>query len=647
MNLALRILGVAIFVSAVAGASFGALQAFDRNPSLATVEATAPGNTPVTLLSGGSTPTSIGLQNTGDTNLTVTAASGTDGFTFAPARDSLRLPAGATRQLRGTLSADGAPLGATKVTIEVLDATTDRRIAKTTFKVKVIEGGSAQLTMDPTLPAALPGQNLTLQAEATNPIPTQQTFNFTATGANATVEPASVDVQPNGTGSTTVTAQVPSTASGTISITLTATTASGDAADVTTRVPVLGSGEIAVGAVFEDLVVRPGNRYRVPLLVVSNLADPAPVSVEGENVVGSDIGTAQPADALGGFATLEVPSSASGTLTETLTLTVGDATRQIELSIDTQPTGETASQGMQASVDYVGQLSDGRVFDTSVPEVAHGPFPKSDTFRLRPGLAPIPVQVTPNPRRMIPGFVDAVRGMAVNETQTVVIPPSEAYGPVRTHENLSATTEIQRENSVTRLLEDIPRNRVPPSFDIKNASEGDILTYETTTGNVTITFQFELVEKGEQTVTLKRVAEVGDTTTFYAPWPNQTEVVKVNETTIVYRTTPPEDAGNFTWDAQQGTHEAAWENATTVKSVNETTIVLLHQPEEGITYEAQTGGRFGQTKTYRVEDVNQTTVHVSTPNDHPLAGKTLTFTITVQDVQEPPQRSRMPIGGGR
>lgn len=648
MNLALRILGVAIFVSAVAGASFGAFQAFDRDPGFRSVELTAPSDTPVTVVSGGSSSVTIGVENTGDVNGTLNFRSATDGFTFKARNAPLTVNAGQTSRAAGVLTASGASVGTTDLTIQAVDANSGDTVSQVSFKVKVLEGGIGEVTLDPTLPAAIPGGNVTLQASADNPVATQQTYNFSATGASATVEPASTDVPANGTGRTTVTAQVPAGASGSVSITLTVT-ADGSSQEATAEVPVLGAGEIAVGAVEDSYVVRPGNRFTVPVLVVSNLDEPRDISASGADVVATNFTQVEPQDAAGGFATLKVPSTASGTVSRTISISVGDQTREVSVQIDTDPSGEVASVGKQAQVDYVGRLIDGKVFDTSVRDVAHGPFEKSSSFRLRSGLAPIPVRISENPQRMIAGFVDAVNGMSVGESKSIVLSPSEAYGPVRTHENLSATSEIDRTNEVPRNLDQIPKQRVPPSFDIENATEGDILTFETTAGDEKVVFEFKLVRKGERTVDLQRMAEVGDTTTFYGPWPNATEVTAVNETRIEYTTTPPEDIGNFTWDAQPDSHQASWENATTVQSVNETTIVLHHQPEEGITYEAQSGqGRFAQSKTYRVEGVNSTHVHVSTPNDHPLAGKTLAFDITVRDVEEPRQQQpTIRRGGGR
>lgn len=644
MNLALRILGVAIFVSAVAGATFGAFQVYDQNPSYSSVKLTAPSDGPVTVLAGGSARVQLGLQNVGDTATNVTFTSATEGFSVTTQGGEVALSAGATQNARARLTAQAAATGTNEVTIRAVNAQ-GQRLGSVTLEVNVIEGKAAQLSLDPNLPAVVPGQNLTLQGKATNPVNTTVQLNFTVEGVEGTVEPASARVPANGSSTVRVTVPVPSGASGSVSVTLVGENEAGDTTRASAQVPVLASGEIAVAPVFKDLAVRPGNEYAVPILVVSNLDQAANVTASGEHVVSTNFTQVEPRDALGGFATFRVPQDASGTITETISVQVGEATRTVEVSVNTAPEGETATQGKQAKVDYVGRLLNGQVFDSSVPEVANGPFPKSGTFRLRPGLQPITVPLNPNRPGVISGFMDALVGMTEGESKTVVLPPSEAYGPVRTHQNLSATTEVPRTQEVPRKIGPLPKSRLPPSFDIENKTVGDVITYNTTAGDVPITFHFEVVEKKEKTVTLKRLAEEGETTTFYAPWENATKVTKVNETTIVYTTTPPEDIGNFTWDVNPRSHRAQWENATRVKSMNETTIVLISQPEEGTTYQASPRPR-APPKTYLIENVNQTTIHVSTPNDHPLAGKTLVFDLTLREVSQAEQRRRIPIGGG-
>lgn len=70
-----------------------------------------------------------------------------------------------------------------------------------------------------------------------------------------------------------------------------------------------------------------------------------------------------------------------------------------------------AAEGNTVKVHYTGTLADGSVFDSSR---------ERDPFEFKLGAG-----------QVIPGFDQAVTGLAVGETITVTIPAEEAYGEVR------------------------------------------------------------------------------------------------------------------------------------------------------------------------------------------------------------------------
>lgn len=74
------------------------------------------------------------------------------------------------------------------------------------------------------------------------------------------------------------------------------------------------------------------------------------------------------------------------------------------------------------SVDYIGELEDGTVFDTSVKEAAveAGKFNEQRNYE--------PLSFTVGAGQMIKGFDLGVVGMKVGEEKTLTIPPEEAYG---------------------------------------------------------------------------------------------------------------------------------------------------------------------------------------------------------------------------
>lgn len=78
-------------------------------------------------------------------------------------------------------------------------------------------------------------------------------------------------------------------------------------------------------------------------------------------------------------------------------------------------------------VHYTGTLENGEVFDTS---------------REREPLA-----FTVGAGQMIPGFEKAVRGMKLNETKKVTLPPEDAYGEV-----------------VPEMVQQVPLTQLPPEI---------------------------------------------------------------------------------------------------------------------------------------------------------------------------------------
>ncbi len=72
---------------------------------------------------------------------------------------------------------------------------------------------------------------------------------------------------------------------------------------------------------------------------------------------------------------------------------------------------QSAQQTDTVKVHYTGRLADGSVFDSSAERE--------------------PLQFTIGEGQVIPGFEQAVVGMAPGELKTVVIPADEAYGPYR------------------------------------------------------------------------------------------------------------------------------------------------------------------------------------------------------------------------
>lgn len=74
----------------------------------------------------------------------------------------------------------------------------------------------------------------------------------------------------------------------------------------------------------------------------------------------------------------------------------------------TEESAEVVEEGDYVFVDYIGELEDGTVFDTSIGRQ--------------------PLEFTVGAGQMIAGFDSGVVGMAVGESKIITIPPEEAYG---------------------------------------------------------------------------------------------------------------------------------------------------------------------------------------------------------------------------
>lgn len=80
--------------------------------------------------------------------------------------------------------------------------------------------------------------------------------------------------------------------------------------------------------------------------------------------------------------------------------------------------------GDQVSLEYVGRLDDGVVFDTSREEVAD----EVGITAEQPDREFTPLTVEVGSGRIIEGLEEALIGLEEGETETVTIPPEKAYG---------------------------------------------------------------------------------------------------------------------------------------------------------------------------------------------------------------------------
>jgi FKBP-type peptidyl-prolyl cis-trans isomerase 2 len=153
----------------------------------------------------------------------------------------------------------------------------------------------------------------------------------------------------------------------------------------------------------------------------------------------------------------------------------------------TKDTSKRIENGDIISVDYVGKLEDGTLFDTSVKEAAI----EAGIYNQRRDYNPLTFTVGAG--QMIKGFDEGVVGMRVGEERTLTIPPEEAYGEYR--------EELARE---------IPVNAVDftPEVGMKLITDSGLTgtITEVSENNFVVNFNHELA--GKTLIFLVRIVSV-------------------------------------------------------------------------------------------------------------------------------------------
>ena len=184
---------------------------------------------------------------------------------------------------------------------------------------------------------------------------------------------------------------------------------------------------------------------------------------------------------------------------------------------------KTVQKGDNITVDYVGSYEDGKVFDTSIEQVARD----SGLFNPDAEYKPLNFIVGKTPKAVIEGFDEGVIGMKVGETKPLIIPPEKAY-PI--NPNMIQVSPIIQELPATRVIPEIfeiPISQFEQFFGT-NHSARDIVQIPETNINLTVT-NITLTE-----VSLKYKLEKGSNIwDSRAPW-NET-VVKIENKNITIK----------------------------------------------------------------------------------------------------------------
>jgi FKBP-type peptidyl-prolyl cis-trans isomerase 2 len=153
----------------------------------------------------------------------------------------------------------------------------------------------------------------------------------------------------------------------------------------------------------------------------------------------------------------------------------------------TNDTSKRIEKGDTVSVNYVGRLEDGTIFDTSVKEAAMevGIYNQMREYK--------PLKFTVGAGQMIKGFDEGVIGMRAGEEKTLTIPPEEAYGEYR--------EELARELPIDAV-------DFTPELGMRLATDTGLTgtITEVSEGNFVVDFNHELA--GKTLIFLVRVVSV-------------------------------------------------------------------------------------------------------------------------------------------
>lgn len=162
----------------------------------------------------------------------------------------------------------------------------------------------------------------------------------------------------------------------------------------------------------------------------------------------------------------------------------------------------TIVSGDKVTMNYIGELPDGRVFDTSLYDVASNDarYPKSLTFSLRDNSSYKPFNMTAGnygTGGTIKGFALGVLGLREGDRATITVPPGEGY-------------EVQ--SNLTRWQD---LSQVVPAVEVLTTQEFTT-NFKTTPVPMAIlphyfwTWDVQVVEVFTGTVTFRNIPTVGD-----------------------------------------------------------------------------------------------------------------------------------------
>lgn len=256
-------------------------------------------------------------------------------------------------------------------------------------------------------------------------------------------------------------------------------------------------------------------------------------------------------------------------------------------------TGSVAA-GDTVSVNYVGRLQDGTIFDSSIESEAK----KSAHYTA--GRKYEPLSFTVGAGQMIKGFDAGVVGMKLGEKKTITIAPKDAYGEATTTQSYPRNSfeDTFTETVDSKMFQDTVTQEVPRQLIEQGGTK-------IATG--------EVIQAGSIKATIKSFTDTGVTVSIENPNnPFKGKKIAVGL------------SGEFEGNNIKVT--AITNTGVTVKVDNKS------NPFYGRKLALNMTGTF-RGETARISELTATGITLSFPNTHELAGKTLIFDVEVTKIE--------------
>jgi FKBP-type peptidyl-prolyl cis-trans isomerase 2 len=270
---------------------------------------------------------------------------------------------------------------------------------------------------------------------------------------------------------------------------------------------------------------------------------------------------------------------------------------------------DVAAVGDVVKVDYIGRFENGSIFDTSMEDVAK----QAGIYDPRREYQPLVFTIGAG--EMIKGFDRGVLGMKVGETKNITVLPEEGYGLLdeRKIQKIPIEEEIPLEYTFPRTFT-VPISQFNLNFG-SGHKVGDIVEVPGTPLNASV------VELTDEHASLSWQLKKGDTfSTSNVPWSEKVIASDDENITIKHQVALGEtiEFESVPWNA-------------TVTNITGKNFTLHHNriPDTSI------NTLFGVTRVRFTED------NIIMDSNHPLAGKTLIFTVTLRAILQSEDMEKM------